>query len=87
MKEQVLSPPQDSQSTYADDPFLADNHVKSKINTKWNWGAMALPVFFGIANRSYLGLLSLLVIVPGIGWIFGIAWAIVFGINGERWAP
>lgn len=81
-----IEPPQDSQSTYADEPFLADNQVKSKINTKWNWGAMALPVFFGIANRSYLGLLSLLVIVPGIGWVFGIAWAIVFGINGERWA-
>lgn len=81
-----VEPSQDSQSTYADESFLADNQVKSKIATKWNWGAMALPVFFGIANRSYLGLLSLLVIVPGIGWIFGIAWAIVFGINGERWA-
>ncbi len=28
----------------------------------------------------------LLVVIPWIGWIFGIVWAIVFGLNGERWA-
>lgn len=78
--------PQVSPFDYADEPFLADNRVKSGITPKWNWGAMAMPVFFGVANRSYLGLLSLLVCIPWLGWIFGIVWAIVFGINGERWA-
>lgn len=71
---------------YADQPFLADRQVKSEFTPKWNWGAMAMPIFFGVANRSYLGLLSLLALIPWIGWIFGIVWAIVFGINGERWA-
>ena len=85
-EKEVTEEPKAFQHNYADEPFLADNRVKSGINPKWNWGAMAMPVFFGIANRSYLGLLSLLVFIPWLGWIFGIVWAIVFGINGERWA-
>jgi hypothetical protein len=84
--EEPTVEPKVSEKNYADEPFLADHHVKSSITPKWNWGAMAMPVFFGIANRSYLGLLSLLAIIPWIGWIFGIVWAIVFGLNGERWA-
>lgn len=55
------------------------------IKPKWNWGAFTFPMFFGIANRSYLGLLILLAAVPMIGWIFGIVWMIVFGLYGEKW--
>ncbi|GAB2022479.1 hypothetical protein RyT2_15530 [Pseudolactococcus yaeyamensis] len=56
------------------------------IETKFNWGAFVTPFGFGIAHRVYLGLLSLLVVVPIIGWIFAIVWAFVFGFNGEKWA-
>lgn len=43
-------------------------------------------MWFGIANRAYLGLLILIGLIPWIGWIFGIVWMIVFGFNGEKWA-
>ena len=56
------------------------------IETKFNWGAFVSPFSFGIAHKTYLGLLSLLAIIPIIGWIFGIVWAFVFGFNGEKWA-
>ncbi|BAK59409.1 hypothetical protein ACYYIR_09510 [Lactococcus garvieae] len=85
-EEEILVVSETDKPSPADEPFLADNRVKSGITPKWNWGAMAMPVFFGVANRSYLGLLSLLVVIPWLGWIFGIVWAIVFGLNGERWA-
>lgn len=55
------------------------------IETKFNWGAFVSPVTFGIAHRSYLGLLGLLVLVPYIGWLFYIAWCFVFGFYGEKW--
>ncbi|GHU38518.1 hypothetical protein FACS1894192_10400 [Bacilli bacterium] len=56
------------------------------IETKFNWGAFVSPFSFGIAHRAYLGLLSLLIIIPILGWIFAIVWAFVFGFNGEKWA-
>ncbi|MFC4653167.1 hypothetical protein ACFO26_09655 [Lactococcus nasutitermitis] len=64
-----------------------DNEDTSTMafKTKWNWGAFSMPLVFGIAHRSYLGLLVLLGMVPFIGWIFGFVWMIVFGINAEKW--
>ena len=56
------------------------------IETKFNWGAFVSPFSFGIAHKTYLGLLSLLAIIPILGWIFAIVWAFVFGFNGEKWA-
>ncbi|MDG4969679.1 hypothetical protein [Lactococcus lactis] len=74
------------QSAYADIPQNRSLENQDEIKTKWNWGAFALTMWFGIANRAYLGLLILLTLVPWVGWIFGIVWMIVFGFNGEKWA-
>jgi len=74
------------QSVYADIPQNRSLENQDEIKTKWNWGAFALTMWFGIANRAYLGLLILLTLVPWVGWIFGIVWMIVFGFNGEKWA-
>lgn len=70
---------------YADLPnssALANTGIKPK----WNWGAFSFTMWFGIANRAYLGLLILIGLIPWIGWIFAIVWMIVYGFNGEKWA-
>jgi hypothetical protein len=71
--------------------FISEPNENSETNTiattqntsesikKWNWGAFAVPVFWGIGNYNYLPLLSL---IP----IFGIAWRFVCGIKGNEWA-
>lgn len=74
------------QSAYADIPQNRSLENQDEIKTKWNWGAFSFPMWFGIANRAYLGLLILIGLIPWIGWIFGIVWMIVFGFNGEKWA-
>lgn len=57
----------------------------ASITPKWNWGAFAFPLFFGVAHRSYLGLLILLAAIPWVGPIFGLVWSIIFGFYGEKW--
>lgn len=57
-----------------------------EIQTKWNWGAFALTLYFAIAHRAWLGLLVLIGIIPILGQIFAFIWAIIAGLNGERWA-
>ena len=47
--------------------------------TKWNWGAFLLPVWFAFANRSYL---NLLVLVP----VLNIFWIFYGALKGESWA-
>lgn len=47
--------------------------------TKWNWGAFLLPVWFAFANRSYLNLLAL---VP----VLNIFWIFYGAFKGESWA-
>lgn len=46
---------------------------------KWNWGAAFLSIFWGVGNKSYLALLSLVPIV-------NLFWWIVCGIKGNKWA-
>lgn len=46
---------------------------------KFNWGALMFAPIFGIANKAWLCLLSL---VPGIGFIF----SIVSGFCAPKWA-
>ncbi|MCT4414480.1 hypothetical protein EFO43_01540 [Lactococcus cremoris] len=82
----IVSPDLSKQSAYADIPVQTLSEEGDEIKTKWNWGAFALTMWFGIANRAYLGLLILLTLVPWVGWIFGIVWMIVFGFHGEKWA-
>ncbi|KZK07233.1 hypothetical protein AB996_0925 [Lactococcus cremoris] len=82
----IVSPDLSKQSAYADIPVQTLSEEGDEIKTKWNWGAFALTMWFGIANRAYLGLLILLGLVPWIGWIFAIVWMIVFGFHGEKWA-
>lgn len=47
--------------------------------TKWNWGAFFLPLWFAFANRSYL---NLLVLIP----VFNIFWVFYGAYKGESWA-
>jgi len=56
-----------------------ENMKNQDIQTKWNWGAFVNPIFFGIANRAYLGLL---VLIP----LFGFVWMFIFGANAEKYA-
>jgi len=58
---------------------------KPAFKTKWNWGAFSLSLFFAVGNKSYLGLLVLLGFVPFLGQIFALVWAIIYGLNAEKW--
>jgi hypothetical protein len=46
---------------------------------RWNWGAFMFNIIWGIGNRAYL---TLLTIIP----FFGIVWWFVCGARGNRWA-
>lgn len=46
---------------------------------KWNWGAFFANWIWGIGNRTYSALLTL---IPLVGWIF----AFVLGVKGSEWA-
>ncbi|UQB62641.1 ribonuclease G (plasmid) [Lactiplantibacillus plantarum] len=45
----------------------------------WNWGAFMYSIFWGIGNKTYLPLLTL---IP----IFNIVWVFVVGFKGNEWA-
>jgi len=45
----------------------------------WNWGAFIMAIPWGIGNKVYFALLTL---IPVIGWIF----YIICGIYGNEWA-
>ncbi|CUS25882.1 hypothetical protein FC70_GL000726 [Paucilactobacillus oligofermentans DSM 15707 = LMG 22743] len=45
----------------------------------WNWGAFMFNIYWGIGNKSYLPLLTL---IP----IFNIIWIFVVGFKGNAWA-
>ena len=46
---------------------------------KWNWGAFAFNIWWGIGNHAYL---TLLMLVPCISFI----WMFVCGAMGNQWA-
>ena len=60
--------------------------AQNEITTKFNWGGFMLGIYFGPANRVWIGLLGLLAFIPIVGWIFGIIWAFIIGFKGEKWS-
>lgn len=59
---------------------MDNNFVDNKPTMlKWNWGAFMMPVRFGIGNKAYLCLLSL---IP----FFNLVWMFFAGANGAAWA-
>jgi hypothetical protein len=65
-------------ATYAPvhNPYV--NEIPAEVR-KWNWGAFALNVFWGIGNHAYL---SLLCLIP----YFNFVWMFICGAMGNRWA-
>lgn len=53
--------------------------MDDEIRTKWNWGAFVNPIWFAIANRSWLLLLNL---IP----LFNIFWVFYGAFHAEMWA-
>ena len=67
---------------------MDENNVNQTVNEStvpeqpklgWNWGAFMFNWIWGVGNRCYLPLLSL---VPFVGFI----WAFVCGACGNKWA-
>jgi hypothetical protein len=74
-------PPGGAQLTYQ--PGQGAFSVLPPAATGWNWGAFLFTWIWGVFNGATVTLWGLLLMfVPG----GNIAWAIVCGINGNRWA-
>lgn len=56
-----------------------ENKPERNFKTGWNWGAFVDPIGFGVGNKAYLTLLSL---IPVFGWV----WIFFVGNRAERWA-
>ena len=54
-----------------------ENNTQAKLG--WSWGAFMMPVQFGIGNKAYLCLLTL---IP----FFNLIWIFVAGAMGAKWA-
>lgn len=52
----------------------------------WNWGAFLLTWIWGIGNNVWISLLTLLSIIPYVGWLIMLAMRIILGIKGNEWA-
>lgn len=70
---------EENQSRYANNYTVAvDTAVPFEIK-HWNWGAFMFNILWGIGNKAYLPLLTL---IP----FFGFIWAFVCGAKGNEWA-
>lgn len=57
-----------------DEQVMVPDEVKG-----WNWGAFTFSWIWGIGNKTYLPLLSL---IP----FFGFVWIFIVGAKGNEWA-
>lgn len=69
------------------------NLEKSELPTeyrKFNWGAFLLTWIWGIGNKTYIAFVifavSILNIIPFVGWIASFAFGIWLGIKGNEFA-
>jgi len=46
---------------------------------KWNWGAVGLPIIWGVYHGVWI---SFITFIPYINWI----WWIIMGLEGNKWA-
>lgn len=77
----ALAQAQDAVDARRADPAIPD------IAKRWSWGAFALGWVWGIFNKVWISLLMiLLVMVPIVGWIGCLIFAIVLGDSGKEWA-
>lgn len=59
----------------------------AEVLTGFNWGAFFLNWIWGLGNKTYIALLSLLAgFVPFIGGLIALGLIIWFGIKGNEWA-
>lgn len=61
--------------------------VPAEVLTGFNWGAFFLNWIWGLGNKTYIALLTLVAgFIPLVGGIAALALVIWFGIKGNEWA-
>ena len=64
-----------------------NSEVPDEVANRYNWGAFTFSWIWGLGNKTYITLLTLvLVFIPFVGNIAAIIANIIFGIKGNRWA-
>ncbi len=64
-----------------------NTEVPDIVAKRFNWGAFTFSWIWGLGNKTYITLLTLvLVFIPFVGNIAAIIANIIFGIKGNRWA-
>lgn len=64
-----------------------NSEVPDIVAKRFNWGAFTFSWIWGLGNKTYITLLTLvLVFIPFVGNIAAIIANIIFGIKGNRWA-
>ena len=65
----------------------SNSEVQAEIAKHFNWGAFSLSWIWGLGNKTYITLLTLvLVFIPVVGNLAALIACIIFGIKGNRWA-
>ncbi len=65
----------------------ANSEVPDIVAKRFNWGAFTFSWIWGLGNKTYITLLTLvLVFIPVVGSIAALVANIIFGIKGNSWA-